>query len=108
MRAPKKPAMEYRVVWKREGWGKKSIVFQTLRAAQRRITLLGDKPWEAFDRKPDEYWCCDDHGPGGCGCGGKTVKEHVLEQGENFPKLEFARIEARIVGAWAQFGDPLP
>lgn len=97
---------EYRVVWKRQRGKRKNKRFATLKAAERRIRLLGPEPWTAFERDPEEPWCCN--GQYECGCGGITVREHLLEQrsasggpeDDGMAPVEYVRIERRSVAAW--------
>ena len=99
---------EFRVVWKRRGQPRKSKRFMSLKAAQRRVRLLGPEPWTAFEQDPDERYCCSGHE---CGCGGRTLREHLLAQraegngydpeGGGMPAVEYVRIEQRPLGDWS-------
>lgn len=102
--------LEYRVVWKRSGQHRKSKRFATLKAAERRVRLLGPEPWTAFDRDPDEPWCCNlDNRQ--CACDGETLREKLLRQraegnghGDDsggMPAVVEIRIESRPMGAWS-------
>lgn len=98
---------EYRVVWKRRGMDRKSKRFASLKAAERRVKLLGPEPWTAFNRDPDEPYCCRGHE---CGCGGLSLREHLLDQraqtmgsdDNGMPPIEYVRIEKRPLGEWQQ------
>jgi hypothetical protein len=96
---------EYRVVWKRRGMPRKSKRFQTLKAAERRVLLLGPEPWRAFEALPDDLHCCSGHE---CACGGETWREHLLGQrteprgpdDDGMPAIEYIHIEKRPLGKW--------
>ncbi len=97
--------IEYRIVWKREGCRQKAKRFVSLKAAQRKMRVLGPEPWTAFDKfsgrdEPDNYSCCDGHE---CGCGGLTVRQWWKQLG--LPKMEYIHIEKREVGKWTLPGD---
>lgn len=86
---------------------RKSKRFQTLKAAERRVKLLGPEPWTAFDRNPDEPYCCSGYE---CACGGMSVRDTLLEQRKvghgdpddtGMPDIEYIRIEKRPLGAWS-------
>lgn len=96
---------EYRVVWKRRGMNRKSKRFQSLKAAQRRVLLLGPEPWLALGLDPDERCCSGLE----CGCGGRTNRENLLAQRNTpihpdagpMPEIEYIRIESRPLGDWS-------
>jgi hypothetical protein len=90
-------ATEYRVRWKREGRRAKRKIFQTRRGADRFVLLFGQAPWKAYDKDPDESWCCRGDE---CMCGGKTVRQESEERRREMPRLEFAVLEQRGVQEW--------
>ena len=89
--------LEFRVVSKREGCDVKRKVYQTRRAAERRMILYGPEPWSLAGKDPDKYFCCDGRM---CGCDGMTNREESEYRRESMPKLEYARIESREAGEW--------
>lgn len=99
---------EYRVVWKRRGLKRKSKRYMSLKAAERRITLMGPEPWKALGLDPDERCCSGLE----CVCGGRTNRERLLddrkgsmyEGDDGMPPLEYAYIEQRPLAAWQQLG----
>lgn len=92
-------AKEYRVVWKREGCGRRVKIFALLKSAERRVSLMtSDKPWEAFGKKAEEYNCCSGRE---CGCGGQTVEQTFNQVRSSIPKLIFVEIEERPIGSWS-------
>ncbi len=88
---------EYRVVWYREGVGRKVKRFASLGSATRRKNLLGPQPWMAYDKNPNSLWCCDGYQ---CNCGGLTVMEFCKQERDLLPKVESVHIERRQVGEW--------
>lgn len=93
---------QFRVVWKREGWVKpKKKNYWTKKGAEKLLTLLGDEPWKAFGKEPNERYCCNGHE---CGCMGATWEEMLMEGRKDFPRLEYARLEQRtvVMGDWEQ------
>jgi hypothetical protein len=100
-------SFEYRVIWKRQGMHRKSKRFATLKAAERRVRLLGPEPWTAFDRDPDEPWCSC-RGSHECPCGGETLREKLLRErtegpdpdGGGMPAIQEIRIERRVIAPW--------
>jgi len=91
-------AFEYRLRWQREGVRPQSKLFQTFRAAMRRLQLLGPRPWEAYGRNPEERDCC--FGSDGCGCGGVSVRRASDLRRAQMPKLLWARVESRACSQW--------
>lgn len=96
---------EYRVVWKRFGFDRKTKRYATLPGAQRRVRLLGPEPWTALGVDPDEKACCSGHE---CGCGGLTYREQMLADRNGryyptetpMPECEYIRIERRLLSPW--------
>lgn len=100
---------EYRVVWKRRGLKRKSKRYMSLKAAERRVRLLGPEPWTALDVQPDDYVCCrGERADRECGCNGETWREHLLgarngamyEGDGGMPPIEYVHIEKRPLAAW--------
>ena len=100
---------EYRVVWKRRGLKRKSKRYMSLKAAQRRIALMGPEPWVALEVNPDDYHCHKGSSAyNECGCDGLTWREHLLnarnqpshEEDSGMPALEYAFIETRPLAPW--------
>ena len=100
-----KPSIvEYRVVWKRSGEGRKSKRYATIKGAEKFVAFLGPEPWTALGKDPDAD-SCDCHDPDrGCGSCGLTWRERLLNPRTRdefpIPPIEYARIEQRPVGAW--------
>jgi hypothetical protein len=92
---------EYRVVWKREGQRKKTRKSRGAKLIQKWLYLLGDTPWKAFGKEPDDYLCCSGN-PHLCACGGKTYGEQADEKKAEQPKIEYIKVEYREVGVWEQ------
>ena len=92
---------EYRVAWKREGQRKKTRKSKSLKIIQKWLWLLGDTPWKAFGKEPDDYLCC--YG-GDCGCRGYTYRQQSEAKKAEQPKIEYIRVEYRHVGPWAEGG----
>jgi hypothetical protein len=90
---------EYRIVYKRHELKPKRKLYKSLRGVRRFLLLLGDEPWKAFGRDPDEFYCCDGHY---CRCGGKTVREDVMDRYKEIPLLEWVKIEEREVGEFKE------
>lgn len=96
---------EFRVVWKRRGLHQKSKRYQSLKAAERRVTFLGPEPWKALGVDPDERYCCSGEE---CGCDGDTWREHLLRQrnqprfpdDDPMPPIVSIRIEKRKLSPW--------
>jgi len=89
---------EYRVVWKRDGCRRKEKRYVRRASAEKFITLLGQEPWKAFGRAPDDYFCCAGS-KYECGCGGITVREDSDNRRERQPVIEYAYMETRTVVA---------
>jgi hypothetical protein len=94
-------SVEYRVVWKRKECRRKVKRFSSLKAAQRKMLVLGPEPWLGASgyrqRDPDSLNCCDGHQ---CGCNGLTVRQWWEQLG--LPELEYIHIEQREVGTWTK------
>lgn len=99
-------------MWKRHGMPRKQKRFASLKAAERRVRLLGPEPWTAFDKNPDEPWCCSGsrYTSEGCECGGETLRQKLIRErtessygpeSEPMPSIEYIRIESRPLGDWA-------
>lgn len=106
LRTPEdKVRYEFRVVWKRHGFHQKSKRYATLKAAERRLTLMGPEPWIALQVDPDERMCCSGYE---CACGGQTWREHLLEvrntprhpEDTGMPAIQYIRIEKRPLSPW--------
>jgi hypothetical protein len=101
---------EYRVVWKRRGLKRKSKRYMSLKAAERRITLMGPEPWKALGLDPDERCCSGLE----CACGGRTHREILLEQRNGrmheddagMPPIEYVFIEQRPLAKWQPLNRP--
>ena len=90
-------SVEYRVVSKRVAMRQKVRIYQTWRAAERRMLMFGPEPWRAWGGDPGAYACCSGRE---CGCYGQTVRQQAEEVRVAMPTLEYARIEVREVGEW--------
>ena len=88
---------EYRVVWSREGIGRKVKRFATLKMATRRMILLGPKPWMAYTNDHNSLWCCNGYQ---CNCGGLTAQAYFEKMRDSYPKVESVHIESRSIGEW--------
>lgn len=99
---------EFRVVWKRRGMHQKSKRYANLKAAERRVLLMGPEPWLALELEPDAVCCSGLE----CGCGGRTNRERLLGERlqtrhpdeDPMPPIEYMRIERRPQSAW----EPMP
>ncbi len=105
----KRTVRQFRLRWKRVGRPEKRKLYWSERAVQRRIDLMGPEPWKALKRNPDDWYCCPGTRDYECGCGGRTVREALLDRG-NMPPLEYTRIESREVtlGEWVPAGEAQP
>lgn len=96
-RRPYGQRTEFRVVWKRQGLPIKRKKYPARSRAEKFMTIFGSCPWLAFDQDPDAFECCSGHG---CSCGGRTIRQAFAERYAEIPKLEWVRLEYRMVGPW--------
>ena len=90
---------EYRVVWQREGLGRKVAIRQTLAGAEKLSLTLQGRIEEATGYPAEAYACC---GGDDCSCGGETNAEMWARKSRMLPPLVVVPvIEARKVGPWA-------
>lgn len=95
------PSTEYRVSWKREGLKVKRKRYATRKGAERFLRLFGPEPWTVYAGKytgPDDRVCCSGYE---CGCEGLTYREQAERDRREMPKLEWLRLEQRVVGSWS-------
>jgi hypothetical protein len=93
------PRYEYRVVWQREGFYKRTRISQTLATAEKTVLYLKGLMEEATGRSGDEYECCDGRE---CNCQGIRLWELWDENAKKYPPLTLGPIiERRLVGDWA-------
>ena len=83
---------EWRVSWERgpDEHGiifRKSARFGSLKAALRRVMLMGPEPWLAFGKLPDAWHCCPGTRFDECACGGLTVRQASDKRRETLPPL---------------------
>jgi hypothetical protein len=99
----KAAGQEHRVTWQRQGYRKKSRLFQTAAAAERHALVLQGRLAEAYpDKDPEDLACCSGFE---CGCGGLTNAEAWAREHARFPPLILGPwIERRDVGAWERTG----
>ena len=88
-------AVEFRVVWKRDGCRRKTKRFRYLKVALRKVGTLGPEPWTALGKDADAYHCCSGRE---CGCGGETWRTWFAHL--ELPPLEYIFIEEREIGTW--------
>lgn len=98
---------QFKVVWRREGYARKSKTYETRRGADHMIAVLSGTFEEAFpNRDPSEMQCCE-MPEDFCTCRvdggvqGKPVGEAWREYRERLPELvEGPSLLMREVGEW--------
>lgn len=82
---------EYRLTWQRQGWNEKSVVFKSREKAERRIGVMtSDTPWVYWGLSKDDGNLVSE-------TNSKTVAEEAKEKREQWPPIEWMRLETRQV-----------
>lgn len=93
---------EFRVVWQREGFTKRSKRFRSRAQAERKALILQGRVAEATGEDPNAYACCPGTRDYWCGCGGITKGEAWAQTARQVPPLVYGPvIETRTFSATA-------